>query len=292
MNLQDQVIYRCIDAACARTMPRRVDFCPYCGAAQHEGALRPAAGAAAAPVPPVVAPAAVSVASVAPPVEAPSFVQDVPPAPPAPAAAPPIPTKFVARAAPAAPAGPALRQPIRLRYWLMALAMLGAIWFTAKPESKKIEARIEQATLQAEDCNIKEAQAELAALRSDKASDAQLQRLQSSISAAASACERKRARSARARAAAKRETPAPSVQPAPPAPQRQAGQSARNLIAEADRELAQGNYKAASDKLETCIAMVEGSSECVAFKKHADRLLREMQRCVAAGRDWTNDRCM
>lgn len=284
MNLQDQVIYRCIHAACARPMPRRVDFCPYCGSAQHEGALRPAPAAVTEPVQaPVPAPPVAEQA--APPPDAPVPVQEAPPAPPV----APAPPKAVPRPA---PSGPALRKPIRLRYWLIALAVLAGIWFTAKPEPKKFEARIEQATLQAEDCNIRQARAELDALRKDKAGDAQLERLRSSIDAAASACERKRARAAKAKAAPKRDTPAAPVKPAAPAPEREAGQSARNLIAEAERDIAQGNYKAASDKLETCIAMVEGSSECAAYKKYADRQLREKQRCVAAGRDWTSDRCM
>ena len=71
------------------------------------------------------------------------------------------------------------------------------------------------------------------------------------------------------------------------------GQSARNLIDEAERALRAGNYRAAVDKLETCIAMVdEGSRECAAFKVHADRMLRERERCVAAGRVWVEDRCI
>ncbi|UUZ52849.1 hypothetical protein LP419_27270 [Massilia sp. H-1] len=41
MNLQDQVIYRCIHAACARPLPRRVNFCPYCGTGQHDGVVKP-----------------------------------------------------------------------------------------------------------------------------------------------------------------------------------------------------------------------------------------------------------
>ncbi|NHZ89253.1 hypothetical protein F2P45_09535 [Massilia sp. CCM 8733] len=310
MNLQDQVIYRCIHAACARPMPRRVDFCPYCGTAQHEGALRPASAAVCEPVP---APEPVSkpVPAPAPPVDTPAFVQQVPPAPamPAPAAAaplqPPMPGPAAAavpppppKAAPrAAPSGPALRKPIRLRYWLLALAILAGIWFMARPEPKKFEARIEQAILQAEDCNIKEARAELQALRNDKAGAAQLERLQSSIGAAASACERKRARGAKAKPTPKRDTPAAALKPAVPVLERPVlerpvGQSARNLIAEAERDIARGNYKAASNKLETCIAMVEGSRECAAYKVHADRLLRDMQHCVATGRDWMNERCM
>jgi hypothetical protein len=69
-------------------------------------------------------------------------------------------------------------------------------------------------------------------------------------------------------------------------------QSARNLIAEADRELAQGNYKAAAGKMETCVAMIDaGNRECLALKARAERLQEEMLRCVAANRDWIDDRC-
>ncbi|WP_167074344.1 hypothetical protein [Massilia aquatica] len=307
MNLQDQVTYRCLNAACVRPMPCRVDFCPYCGSAQHEGALRAARAAVIKSVP-VPEPVARPVAPAAPPVEPPAFAQQVPPAPamPAPAAAaPPQARPWAAGGAAvppspkAAPAGPGLRKPVRLRYWLLALAVLAGIWYTARPEPKKFEARIEQAILQAEDCNIKEAKAELQALRNDNAGAAQIERLQSSISAAVTACERKRKSATKTKP--KRESPPAAVKPAVPviersverpAVERAAGQSARSLIAEAERDIAQGNYRAASNKLETCIAMVEGSRECAAYKVHADRLLKDMQHCVASGRDWMNQRCM
>ena len=41
--MQDEAIYRCINPACARAMPRRVNFCPYCGTAQVAGMTAPAA---------------------------------------------------------------------------------------------------------------------------------------------------------------------------------------------------------------------------------------------------------
>jgi hypothetical protein len=67
----------------------------------------------------------------------------------------------------------------------------------------------------------------------------------------------------------------------------------RNLINEAERALAAGNYRAASDTLETCITMVdEGNRECAAFKVHADRMHQEYLRCLGAGRRWSQDRCM
>lgn len=39
--MQDEAIYRCINPACARAMPRRVNYCPYCGTAQAAGAQAP-----------------------------------------------------------------------------------------------------------------------------------------------------------------------------------------------------------------------------------------------------------
>ncbi|MFS2019718.1 hypothetical protein ACEN88_24440, partial [Massilia sp. CT11-108] len=39
--MQDEAIYRCINTACARGMPRRVQYCPYCGTAQQAGAPPP-----------------------------------------------------------------------------------------------------------------------------------------------------------------------------------------------------------------------------------------------------------
>jgi len=87
--------------------------------------------------------------------------------------------------------------------------------------------------------------------------------------------------------------PDPPPAPAPVrTPASQQSQSVRNLIDEAERALSAGNYKAASDKLETCITMVDaGNRECAAFKVHADRMQREYQRCLGDGRQWVGDRC-
>jgi hypothetical protein len=70
-------------------------------------------------------------------------------------------------------------------------------------------------------------------------------------------------------------------------------QSARNLIGEAERDIKLGNYQAASNKLQLCIDMVEeGARACGSYKQHADRMLREQQRCLSAGREWVGDHCM
>jgi len=47
--VQDEAIYRCINPTCARAMPRRVNFCPYCGSAQAAGMAAPASVPASAP---------------------------------------------------------------------------------------------------------------------------------------------------------------------------------------------------------------------------------------------------
>lgn len=46
--MREDVIYRCINPACARPMPRPVNFCPWCGSAQGPGAAHAASGIDAA----------------------------------------------------------------------------------------------------------------------------------------------------------------------------------------------------------------------------------------------------
>lgn len=261
--MQDEVIYRCVNGACIRPFPRRVDYCPYCGTSQNTGLPRPVdAGAPAVSIVKAAAPQA----TVMPP---PSM--QMPPAAPAPpaAAAPP-------RAA--APARPPQREPVRLRYWLLALAALWLIWMTQRPNTHKIEARVDNAIALAAACKAGEAQSELIALKGASATPAQLERVQTALNESATACERKRVRA--------RPAPKPSRAPAKEA------QSARNLIAEARQALAQGDYKGASDKMEVCAAMVDaGNRECSALKAKADRLQADLRRCVAEGGEWIAERC-
>jgi len=324
MNLQDQVIYRCIHAACARPLPRKVNFCPYCGTGQHDGVInhmhvaRPVQAAYVAP----------SLQEAAAP---------LPAAPPAHMAQPPVPTPPARPAPPPAkpaPAsGPPKREPVRLRYWLLALGVLWLIWIYAKPSSSRIESRIESAILATEECRFNDAQSELIALRMTKATPEQLKRLQAAINDATPGCEKKKQRAkawtdtetavdaalaagdtakAQARllvfvkrwnddaetrklreqiAAQRAAEPKPEPEVAP-RPSSQAAQSARNLIDEAERAIKAGNYKSASDKLETCITMVDaGNRECAAFKVHADKLQRDLDRCLSGGGEWYNDRC-
>lgn len=91
-------------------------------------------------------------------------------------------------------AHPPGRSPIRLRWWLLALAVLWGVWLLAKPSARKIERRIDAAIALAHACKGSEAQAELIALRKTRATPAQLQRLQQALNEEAAACTRRRQR--------------------------------------------------------------------------------------------------
>ena len=336
MNLQDQVIYRCIHAACARSMPRKVNFCPYCGTGQHAGVVnhahvaRPAPVEYQAAVPPVAVavPVPEPVAAPVPEVAPAPVAASVPVAAPAARVVPPPPRPSVA-------AAPPKRKPVRLRYWLIALASLWLIWLYAKPSSRNIDDKIASAITASEECRLNDAQSALIELRMTRASTQQIDRVRWAVDAAANTCGKKQQRikawsdttaavdiallagdyakaSARVSQFTKRyhedgetrklkERIAKQKAAAAPADV-QAGrvgaspaersQSVRNLISEAERALQTGNYRAASDKLETCITMVDaGNRECAAFKVHADRLQRDMQACLGRGREWYEDRC-
>jgi hypothetical protein len=339
--VQDEVNYRCIHAGCARPLPRRVNFCPYCGAAQREGVAKPV-HASANPERPFVAPAPTAAPAAAPAAQEPAPHAAPQPAPRGAAAAPPR------------------RQPLRLRYWLLALAALYLVWFYAKPDTKNIEARIARAVALSTECRFNDAQSELIALRSARATPEQLQRLQTAINGAVPACEKKRQRAqawsgtmqavdsalaassfdkAQTRLAAftrrwgadsetrdlkgridarrserllddadaclakgdlactEKKISAAERWRRPELSQRiatlrqalaqraprdvalsaaQQAQSARNLINDAERELAQGNYKAAADKMEICTDMVDaGNRECIALRASAERLMQQ-----------------
>ncbi len=301
---------------------------------------------------------------------------------------------------------PPLRHPIRKTTWLMIAVGLAAIWYIAKPpgQRQKVEARVDADIALVGECKITEARAELAALKSARAGEPQLKRLQEAIAASAPACEKKRLRAkawtearglvdtdlqydhvdrAEATLAAfekkwgaaadtgewsdKIETrkasqlldradacltagnhvclennlnaadklkrpelaqrtlalrdslshlleatllgaaapPAPASISAPlPATAPRSGlltaspavaqneQMARRVLADAEHELLQGNYKAAMAKAQQCATMVEtGNRECQALWQKAERLNADMQRCLARGADWIGDRC-
>jgi hypothetical protein len=206
----DETIYRCINDACGRPTPRRVKFCPWCGIAQTRAGVRATSGAAdvtASPASAAVPPAAPSPAAAPPasaeakPAAAPSptgFGHSARPDPaagasPPPSSPPPSPPHQEVPRPPLA-AQPAQRSPIRLRWWLLALAVLWGVWLLAKPSTKKIERQIDAAIALARECKASDAQAGLIALRKTRATPDQLQRLQQALNDEAARCTRQRQR--------------------------------------------------------------------------------------------------
>lgn len=160
-------------------MPRRVNFCPWCGTGQHAGVEKPA-HLVRPPAPPVAAaPPVPTPAAAAPSTPPPPPVRPAPAAASAPAAA-----KITAK-----PTGQArTRRPVRLRWWLLGLAVVLGLWFADQP--RKIERRIDRAIALGAECKLADAQQELIALRSTPATAGQLQRLQQAINEASVRCER------------------------------------------------------------------------------------------------------
>jgi hypothetical protein len=213
--VQEEVIYRCINPACARPMPRPVNFCPWCGTAQGRAAPRAEERAGMAADTAMHAPAqgrreeigAAAAASAhananvnvnANVNAAPDVSRQAVATPPrqddadAPRTtigkghAPPSATDFGRSAAqgrgstpgamgaapapapqevprPPIPARPAQRKPVQLRWWILALAILWAVWLLAKPSARKIERQIEHASALARECKGGDAQDELIA---------------------------------------------------------------------------------------------------------------------------------
>lgn len=264
-DVQNEVIYRCVSGACQRPMPRRVNYCPFCGVSQNTGLPLPGNQPAR--------PAVSIVKQVVPPLSPPPAPAPVPPVPEAVAAPPQAPARV------AVPAAPPQREPVRLRWWLLALGALWLIWIIQRPSSQKLDARIDKAIALATACKPGEAQTELIALKDGGATPAQLLRVQAALNDADAACAAKRGR---VRAAPKTNR----------APAGQQSQNARNLLAEAREAIGMGDYKAASDKMEVCTAMVDaGNRECIALKARADRLQADRNLCLAEGGAWIADRC-
>jgi len=337
--VQDEAIYRCINAACARGMPRRVNYCPYCGTAQADGAPAPSrdderraaavAGAEAAAelsgwsdapdtdvddartpaVTTAAAPSsgAASTRAAAPTPSATTFGHSGRPVDPA-SAAPARGRGIPWPPAPAPAAQPAGRKPIRLRWWIIALAVLWAVWLWAKPSAQKIDKRVDAAIALAQSCQGKQAQDELIALRKSRATPEQLERLQRALNDASSACTRKRQHASAwseardgvesALAAGNAERARTRLQAFtkrwgedddtralkarvdaargdhPLAVPSASGDtpSARNLVREARADMARGDYGAARDKMDLCLTMVDPTDrDCAALKRDAER---------------------
>jgi len=92
------------------------------------------------------------------------------------------------------PAASPRRTPVRLRWWLLALAVLWVVWLIANPAKRRIEAQMDKAIALATECKPREAQSELIALRGTKATPEQLQQVQKALNDASGACTRKRQR--------------------------------------------------------------------------------------------------
>jgi hypothetical protein len=211
-------------------MPRPVNFCPWCGTAQGQAALRAGAdvdlharredaAAAVAANAGAAAAAAMAGRSEAPlPADAP-----LPPQPPETPRkgvtatvrgprVPPSATDFGKSASaertdrpgpapapqdvprPPIPARPRQRKPVQLRWWILALAILWGVWLLARPSPKKIERQIDHAVALARDCKGSEAQSELIALRGSRATPEQLERLQNTLNEQSAVCTRRRQR--------------------------------------------------------------------------------------------------
>ncbi|MCG2583702.1 hypothetical protein [Massilia sp. TS11] len=254
-----EAVWRCVASGCARSLPRRVNYCPYCGRAQQS---------AAAPPPPASLRAVPSPAPAPPPAQTVRRAYQAPAPRPAPAAAP------VARAP--APAKP------RRRYGLVLLLLVGVIWLLARPPVKRApEAQVEAALALVRGCQFDAARVALEDLKTAHASQAQLDRLQQAVNKAVPAC------AAHARASQPARKPAARTQSAPPP-----DPSTRHLLAEAERHLEAADYRAAIDKMEVCIGMLDPSSRaCAALKRKAEGLQASMERCLAGGREWIGGRC-
>ena len=64
------------------------------------------------------------------------------------------------------------------------------------------------------------------------------------------------------------------------------------ILADANEDMAIGNYQGAAGKMSVCLAMIDpGNVACLALKKRAERLNKEMLRCVNGGHEWIGDNC-
>ncbi|WP_305820877.1 hypothetical protein [Massilia brevitalea] len=197
-----------------------MNFCPYCGTAQQEGIERGDAAAHAEPSAQGVqlekpvqdgVPVAAAASTVAPRAEdrtaASPAAAPVPPPNTTPAStSTPAPTSRTepkqpippgAKPAPgvrASASQPSQRKPVRLRWWLLALALLWVVWLVANPGKRRVEAQMDKAIGLATSCKPREAQNELIALRKTRATPDQLQHVQQVLNDAAADCTRKRQR--------------------------------------------------------------------------------------------------
>lgn len=82
-----------------------------------------------------------------------------------------------------------------------------------------------------------------------------------------------------------------------PAPQSEAASATarevQRLLTDAQREIGQGNYRAAIGRASQCLTQADpGNRECQALHEKAERLEREYQRCIMGGMTWSDGRCL
>lgn len=79
---------------------------------------------------------------------------------------------------------------MRLRWWLLALAVLWLAWMLTKPQAARIERQMASAIALARECKPRQAQDQLIALRKTRATREQLGQVQAALNKAAAACTR------------------------------------------------------------------------------------------------------
>ena len=85
-------------------------------------------------------------------------------------------------------------------------------------------------------------------------------------------------------------TPTPPTPPTPPGP-RPENKKITELLGEARKYLAQGNYKEAEDVMRFCGMIDSENQECQQIKQKAARLNHRMFDCVSAGKEWVDGIC-
>ena len=69
-------------------------------------------------------------------------------------------------------------------------------------------------------------------------------------------------------------------------------QHLNQVMADAQEDMAVGNYKSVVGKMDVCLAMIDpGNVNCQTLRKKAERLNKEMLRCVNGGHEWIGDNC-
>lgn len=274
--------YSCQHAPCARHLPRRTAYCPYCGTRQSAATL-PLRKGTAAPAPAASTPAAAAPTPAAAHASTTAAPASAAAASATSAAAPrPAPTKIPPFVAPAPKRKPWWRWPL---VWL-AFVGIGALIGKSQRPADAIQSKVEAIDTLIQDCKLERARQDLPALRKLDANQARS--LQVKIDQAKAQCDDKRGQT--------KPDHKPSASAKPPRPasatSEQNAQRVADLQVEALFDLGGGNYKGAADKMTQCLARLEpGNARCIELKQQAERLNKERARCLKAGREWSDDKC-